>query len=462
MSNPPVDQQDFAQEVTSRFGLMPSFFLSAEEAPEMVERLWDFAKAAYLDNPIPSLFKERLFVYLSRFCEVRYCITRHCAFLLGYGHAAGDRQVRKQTIDEVIALLKMVPPWQRDAEETFKPLEALSAPIGWPEPGTPAEYSLFSAATIIFVQPTRSERARQSLRRAVGGKQFEYFMGLLTFVRAAHYWTILHPELELEDDILEMLRCNDDLRRILFEDPEASRCDMGTRLFSELESLRELHERRDLEKANRELQRRAEENELLLEEKELLLKEVNHRVKNSLQIVSSVLHLQLPLVKDPLAADALRSTEARVMAIAAVHERLYQDSDIRSMKIDSFLSELCNEIAFAYGASSGIVVEAHPIIVTTDQAIAIALIVNELVTNAFKHVGPPCQVTLRDEGETGFKLTVSDAGKGPSKGETHKGLGTRIVAALLQQLNATLETKTDAQGYRCELLIPNRPRNCSP
>jgi two-component sensor histidine kinase len=61
------------------------------------------------------------------------------------------------------------------------------------------------------------------------------------------------------------------------------------------------------------------------------------------------------------------------------------------MKVDSFLSELCNEIAVAYGASSGIVVEAPAITVTTDQAIAIALIVNELATNAFKHVRPPAK-----------------------------------------------------------------------
>jgi hypothetical protein len=52
--------------------------------------LWLFAKSAYLDTPIPTLFKERLFVYLSRFCEVRYCITRHCGFLLGLGRSAGD------------------------------------------------------------------------------------------------------------------------------------------------------------------------------------------------------------------------------------------------------------------------------------------------------------------------------------------------------------------------------------
>jgi hypothetical protein len=72
----------FAREVAGRFGLVPNFFSSAPDAPEIIEKLWEFAKSGYLDNPIPSLFKERLFVYLSRFCEVRYCIVRHCAFLV--------------------------------------------------------------------------------------------------------------------------------------------------------------------------------------------------------------------------------------------------------------------------------------------------------------------------------------------------------------------------------------------
>lgn len=75
----------FHRDVTRRFGLVPNFFVSAPDAPEIVEKLWDFAKSAYLDNPIPSLFKERLFVFLSRFCQVRYCIVRHCGFLVGYG-----------------------------------------------------------------------------------------------------------------------------------------------------------------------------------------------------------------------------------------------------------------------------------------------------------------------------------------------------------------------------------------
>jgi hypothetical protein len=99
-------QEAFEREVAARFGLVPNFFRSAPDAPFVIHELWRFAKAAYLDAPIPTLLKERLFVYLSRFCEVRYCITRHCDFLLGLGRAAGDPDAQAMTITQVIRLLQ--------------------------------------------------------------------------------------------------------------------------------------------------------------------------------------------------------------------------------------------------------------------------------------------------------------------------------------------------------------------
>jgi hypothetical protein len=95
------EHSSFKEQVAKRFRLVPNFFVSAPDAPEIVERLWLFAAAAYLDNPIPTLFKERLFVFLSRFCPVRYCIVRHCGFLVGYGHSAGDPTAATQTIEQV-------------------------------------------------------------------------------------------------------------------------------------------------------------------------------------------------------------------------------------------------------------------------------------------------------------------------------------------------------------------------
>ena len=72
--------------VAERFGVLPNFFRLASDDPQITENLWGFAQFAYLDNPIPSLFKERLFVYLSRFCKIRYCIARHLGFLVGLGN----------------------------------------------------------------------------------------------------------------------------------------------------------------------------------------------------------------------------------------------------------------------------------------------------------------------------------------------------------------------------------------
>src|ERR1700730_3100308 len=87
-----------ASRVEGRFGVLPNFFRLAPETPEITEKLWGFAQAAYLDNPMPSVFKERLFVHLSRFCAVRYCIARHVGFLVGLGRPAGDAAVQPQGV----------------------------------------------------------------------------------------------------------------------------------------------------------------------------------------------------------------------------------------------------------------------------------------------------------------------------------------------------------------------------
>ena len=97
----------FKREVADRFGVLPNFFCSADAAPGLAEELWKFAKSAYLDSPLPSpLFKERLFVHLSRFCGIRYCIVRHVGFLIGQGRPAGDADAGPETIEQVIELLR--------------------------------------------------------------------------------------------------------------------------------------------------------------------------------------------------------------------------------------------------------------------------------------------------------------------------------------------------------------------
>jgi hypothetical protein len=210
----------FYRDVTWRFGLIPNFFMSAPDAPEIVEKLWDFAKSAYLDNPIPSLFKERLFVFLSRFCRVRYCIVRHCGFLVGYGHSSGDASAAPQTIEQTLKLLTVPPPWRRELEPIYGSLAALKTPIDWPDPDSELEDWIFAVSALVFVEPTKSERAQQLLRQALGGKRVEYLLALLAFIRAAHYWTMVHPGLQIEDDVRELMASHKELASLLLQDPD--------------------------------------------------------------------------------------------------------------------------------------------------------------------------------------------------------------------------------------------------
>ena len=92
------------QEVEQRFGLLPQFFSPDTAPPALLEPLWLFARTAYLDNPLPSVFKERLFVHLSRFSEARYCVARHAGFLAGLGYPAGDRAAARAELPGVVVV----------------------------------------------------------------------------------------------------------------------------------------------------------------------------------------------------------------------------------------------------------------------------------------------------------------------------------------------------------------------
>ena len=222
-----VIKNPFHEEVASRFGLVPNFFVSAPDAPEIVEKLWLFAKSGYLDNPIPSLFKERLFVFLSRFCPVRYCIIRHCGFLVGYGFPSGDRAAGAQTIEQAVHLLRCPTPWRRDLEPIYASLGAIE-PTEWPAPGSEMEDWIFAVSAVIFVEPGKSERARAVLRNALGGKRLEYLLALLAFIRTAHYWTVVHPGLEIEDDVRELMSKHQELASLLLQDPDDAGHGAGT------------------------------------------------------------------------------------------------------------------------------------------------------------------------------------------------------------------------------------------
>jgi len=235
---------DIHAEIRDRFGLLPNFFRLTSESPEVTTALWGFARFAYLDNPLPSLFKERLFVYLSRFCEVRYCISRHVGFLIGLGRPAGDAQSPIQTIEEIVRLVGRPLP----RNEHILPCAALCAvcaePLAkMPEPDSAMEEAIFACATHAFLKTPQAPACLAGLKRALGASLFERLLVFLAFVRTAHYWTEVHKELEVEQDIKDLLATHEALAECVLNDPEGGASEISRQLIDELAALREAQRR---------------------------------------------------------------------------------------------------------------------------------------------------------------------------------------------------------------------------
>jgi PAS domain S-box-containing protein len=230
---------DLERRIGERFGVLPNFFRLAPETPEITEKLWGFAQVAYLDNPLPSVFKERLFVHLSRFCAVRYCIARHVGFLVGLGHPAGDQGARTQSIEEIVNLLRRPFPRGPDLQRRLSVCGASAAPlVEMPSADTEIEDAIFALASHVFLQTSDTPACIDAIERLLGAVRFQYLLLLLTFVRAAHYWTRVHPEIEFEDDIKQLLATHEALASCILEDPEAGADLVAQSLLDELPALR--------------------------------------------------------------------------------------------------------------------------------------------------------------------------------------------------------------------------------
>jgi len=224
--------------VEERFGVLPNFFRLASETPEITEKLLGFAEAAYLDNPLPSVFKERLFVHLSRFCAVRYCIGRHVGFLVGLGRPAGDPNVRTQSVADVVKLLRRPFPRGEELQSRLSLCAAFPAPIvEMPTADTQMEDAIFVLTAHVFLKTSDYLLCLDALARLLGPVRLQYLLLLLAFVRAAHYWTETHPEITLEDDIHKLLATHEALAECILKDPEA-RDTMSQSLLDELPALR--------------------------------------------------------------------------------------------------------------------------------------------------------------------------------------------------------------------------------
>jgi len=196
---------------------------------------------------------------------------------------------------------------------------------------------------------------------------------------------------------------------------------------------------------------------------EMLVQEVNHRVANSLAMVSSMVQLQARALTDQAAKDVLSETQARIYAIASVHKRLYTSKDVRVVDLDAYLAAVLDQLAVTLkneGGGASLRYTIEPLKMPTDRSINLGVAITELVTNAFKYAYPDgngeVRVKLASLKNGSAELIVEDDGIGRNENALAKGtgLGTRIVHAMASNMEAKIEYLERARGTAARIVFP--------
>ncbi|GAB6090240.1 sensor histidine kinase [Spirochaeta dissipatitropha] len=201
-----------------------------------------------------------------------------------------------------------------------------------------------------------------------------------------------------------------------------------------------------------------------LAEKEILLREVHHRVKNNFQVLASLFSLQMPKVSKEAAA-SLQEGYNRIYSMSLVHEKLYESDNLEKIDVSDYFRDLIDVLKSTYGSLDIMVsLESEEILLDLDTAIPLGLIVNELVSNSFKHAFNEADLSDKrvelvcKSGETGITVSVSDSGKGLPEGfeiERDASLGMDLIVNLSAQLNGKWTMHSDIKGTRFDLIIPS-------
>lgn len=445
-------KEGLPSEVVRRMGLLPSFF-SDGPSPSVTAELWNFACSAYLDNPLPAEFKERLFVYLSRFCEARYCLIRHVGFLIGEGYVAGDAGVQPHSVDDVIELFDIaLDPGEKDVEEATRRLTGLPAGTAGLARGSEIERDIFYLAGKLFENPQDSQEIRFALSHALGVDRAEFLLAFLAFVRTAHYWTVLHPEIRTEPDMEEVMAENPHLADLMVSKDKNPTLDGEVRKlaseFSELVDLR--HEREQLKKA-------IAERENAQDKLVVLNRELNHRVKNLFALIRSMVR-QSARGEEDGRIDAGKLT-ARIDALGRSHALTIETEELQPVPLKGLVRTVLEPHS---QPGRRIYIEGSDVLVPRTALTPLGLILHELATNAVKYGGLSIEADASakvdiswEQVDGGVTLRWVEGRGGMAPPETiSPGFGSRLTQACAAQLGGTLAQAINADNFRVEFFVP--------
>ncbi|CAM3288915.1 sensor histidine kinase [Paracoccus nototheniae] len=187
----------------------------------------------------------------------------------------------------------------------------------------------------------------------------------------------------------------------------------------------------------------------------VLTREISHRVKNSLAMVAGLLSMQMHATSEPSLRRALNDARARVMTIARVHDRLWRAEEVQVISLASFMEELCEQLRASAAPGQTISHEFAPVRIATDQAVPLALLANELITNALKYAYPEgvgdVRIAIQPTGPEQLRLTVSDNGRGlPPNFDAgdSDSLGMKLITGLGQQIGGRSQWHDSQPGTR--------------
>lgn len=190
-----------------------------------------------------------------------------------------------------------------------------------------------------------------------------------------------------------------------------------------------------------------------LEHNKILLKEVHHRVKNNLQVVSSLLRMQSNETSNLSAKEAFKSSQARIISIAKVHNLLYESENFSEVDLGVYVKKLSSRIIAAMGSNVDLNVDMDTIKLKLDVVVPLGLIINEIITNSMKHafVGvdePKINVFCKELEFSKYKLEISDNGIGMKRRETkhNNTLGTRLIQSLVRQFKGEIVLDYNKNG----------------